>query len=253
MPRRPQNPSHPLARLRRQLSTPDHAFSREDLSAKAKIPLGSVKAIESGKYALTNELISKISLATGVNPYDLARGGADRPLRDLTGRPLSPDSKRLEELIAPYLSEKPGFKTDQFVLKTIFEAAETKFVSRQFRFLLHEALAEMVELLGLAPAVAEELSRSEGEFDPTQVPGSLRPTQGPAVKRWEMHERQLRIEEDRIWMEKRDQDPAFQITPEMGEEEKQKLNLESVKFEAAVHADALERIRQQVEAAKARS
>jgi hypothetical protein len=249
MPRRAQNPNHPLTRLRRQLSTSDHVVSREELAQRTAIPLGSIKALESGKFALTTPVALKISLGVPVNPLDLLR---DRdPLRDFTGRPLTADSKMLEEIRSPYLSERAGFETDQFVAKTIFDAAEKKLVAMQFRFLLREALTETAKLLDLAPLVAEELSRSEGEFDPTQVPGGLRPTQGPAVKRWEMHERQLRIEEDRIWMEKCTRDPVSQITPEMSEEEKQRLNLESVKFEAEIHAEALECIRQQVAATKA--
>ena len=155
MPRRAQNPNHVLTRLRRQLSTPDHDFTREDLSAKTGIPLGSVKAIESGKYGLTNELVFKISVAVGANPYDLSRGA--NPLRDCSGRPLSAESKRLEELKAPYLSERPGFETDQFLAKTIFEAAEKKLIAMQFRFLFREALASTAQLLGLESAVAEEL------------------------------------------------------------------------------------------------
>jgi hypothetical protein len=248
MPRRAQNPHNVLTRLRRQLSTPEHTVTREELAQRTRIPLGSIKALESGRYSLTNELVLKISLAIPVSPYDLFRGDAD-PLRDFTGKPLTADSKGLEELRAAYLSERPGFETDQFVAKLIFEAAEKRSVAMQFRFLYREALTETLKLLGLETAVAEELSKSEGKFDPTQVSAGLRPAQGEAARRWGMHERQLRIEEDRILMERGDKDPAFQITPETGEEEKQRLNWESAKFEAAVHAEALERIRQQVEAA----
>jgi hypothetical protein len=243
VPRHPQNPNSPLTRLRRQLGE----ISRDELATRTKIHVSSLKALETGQYQLTRQLALKISLGVPVNPFDLLRGA--NPLRDFAGRPLTADSKMLEELKAPYLSEKPGFETDQFVAKTIFEAAEKKLVAMQFRFLFREALAETAKLLGLEPTVAEELSKQEGEFDPTQVPGSLRPTQGAAAKRWEMYERQIQTIENQLWMERRDQEPAFQITPETGAEEKQRLNWESAKFEAEIHAEAMERVRREVEEA----
>lgn len=244
MPRHAQNPHHPLTRLRRQLSTPDHVVTREELAQRTAIPLGSIKAIESGKYGLTKQLALKISLGVPVNPFDLLRGSVDLPLRDFTGRPLSADSKKIEELKAPYLSERPGFQTDQFVAKTIFEAAEKKSVAMQFRFLFREALIETAELLGLVPLVAEELSKhleefDPAEFDPAEVPEQLRPHQGDPAKRWEMVERRVQMEADRVWMERRDQNPAFQITAETTEKEKQRLNWESVRFEAEIRAEAL--------------
>jgi hypothetical protein len=244
MPRRAQNPHHPLTRLRRQLSTPDRVFSREDLSAKTGVPLGSIKAVEGGRYALSTELALKISFGVPVNPYDLFRG-AD-PLRDFTGRPLSADSKSLDAVKSRYLSEGSGFETDQFVAKTIFEAAEKRLVAMQFRFLFREALAETAKLLGLEAAVAEELSKHEGEFDPAQVSAPLRPTQGVAAKRWEMYERQIRLEEDRLWMERRGQEPAFQITPETRAEEQQRLNWASAKFEAEIRSEALANVAKNV-------
>src|SRR4029077_10736791 len=130
------------------------------------VPLGSIKALESGKYALTQQIALRIGFGVPVNPIDLFKG-AD-PLRDFTGRPLSAGSKMLEELRAPYLPERSGFQTDQFVAKTIFEAAEKQLVAIQFRFLFHEALVETAELLGLTALVAEELSKHEGELDPVQ-------------------------------------------------------------------------------------
>lgn len=237
MPRRAQNPHHVLTRLRRQLSSPDHVVSREELAQRTAIPLGSIKALESGKYGLTKQLALKISLGVPVNPFDLLRG-AD-PLHDFAGRILSSDSKKIEELKAPYLSERPGFQTDQFMAKAIFEVAEKNSVAMQFRFLFREALEETVELLGLAPLVAEELSKRMGEFDPAQVIKQLRPHQGESAARWETFERLVQMEEDRLWMEKRDQEPAFRKTPEMSEEEKQSLSWESVKFEADLRAQAL--------------
>jgi transcriptional regulator with XRE-family HTH domain len=237
MPRRAQNPHNVLTRLRRQLSTPDHVVTREELAQRTGIPLGSIKALESGRYRLTNELALRVSLAVPVNPTDLFKS-AD-PLRDFTGRPLSADSKRLEELQAPYISERPGFETDQFVARVAFEAAEKKLAGMQFRFLFREALTETTKLLGLDSIVAEELSKHMKEFDPAQVVSQMRPPQGESAKRWETYETLLRMEEDRLWMERQDQEPAFQITPEMTEEEKQRLSWESVKFEAELRIEAL--------------
>jgi transcriptional regulator with XRE-family HTH domain len=237
MPRRAQNPHNVLTRLRRQLSTPEHTVSREELAQRTGVPLGSIKALESGRYSLTSQIALKISLGVPVNPIDLFKG-AD-PLRDFTGRQLSADSKMLEEIRAPYLSERPGFETDQFVSKLIFEAAEKKSAALQFRFLFREALTETAKLLGLESAVAEELSKHMGEFDPAQVASQLRPRQGDSAKRWETYETLLRMEEDRLWMDRQGQEPSFQITSEMSDEEKQRLNWESVRFEADIRAEAL--------------
>jgi hypothetical protein len=237
MPRRAQNPHHPLTRLRRQLSSPDHVVTREELAQRTAIPLGSIKAIESGRYGLTKQLALKISLGVPVNPYDLLRG-AD-PLRDFTGQPLSPESKKLEQLKANFFSERQGFETDLFVAKSIFEVAEKKSLAMQFRFLFLEALTETVELLGLTPVVAEELSKRMGEFDPAKVVKQLRPQQGDPAKRWETFERRVRIEQDRLWMQNRHKEPASRITPEMTKEEKQSLNLASAKFEEDLWAQAL--------------
>jgi transcriptional regulator with XRE-family HTH domain len=247
MPRRAQNPNNVLTRLRRQLSTSNHVVTREELAQRTGVPLGSIKALESGRYGLTNELVFKISAAVGVNPYDLSRG-VD-PLRDHTGRPLTAESKRLEELKAPYLSERSGFETDQFVAKTIFEAAEKKLVAMQFRFLFREALTETAKLLGLVPAVAEELSKHLREFDPAEVPPQFHPTQGESAANWETFKRLVQMEDDRIWMERRarGEDPLQRITPEMSAEEKQHLSWESARFEADIHAEALETVAKNIQ------
>jgi DNA-binding XRE family transcriptional regulator len=237
MPRRAQNPHHPLTRLRRQLSTPDHVVTREELSQRTGVPLGSIKALESGRYALTTELALKISLGVPVNPYDLFRN-ADT-LRDHSGKEVSPASKMIEVLKAPYLSEKSGFQTDQFVAKTIFEAAEKKLVAMQFRFLFREALAETAKLLGLESVVAEDLSKHLGEFDPVTIPRQFHPTGGEPAARWKAFERQVMTEYSRIWTERNDQDPGLRITPEMSEEEKQRLNWESAKLDEDIRAEAL--------------
>jgi hypothetical protein len=247
MPRHPQNPNSPLTRLRRQLG----GISRDELATRTKINVSSLKALETGAYQMTRSIALQVSLGAPVLPEDLLKGRD--PLRDFTGAPVTADSVMLEKLTTPFLSQKPGFETDRFLLQLVFEAAEEKLIALQFRFLLRESLVEIVELLGLAPAVGEELSKHEGEFDPAQVPGPLRPTQGGAAKRWETYERQIQTIENQRWMERRDQEPAFQITPEMSAEEKQKLNWASAKFEAEIRAEALANVRHQVEEAKASS
>ena len=47
------------------------------------------------------------------------------------------------------------------------------------------------------------------------------------------------MEEDRLWMQKQDQEPTDRITEETSKEEKQRLNWESVSFEEAIRAEAL--------------
>jgi len=237
MPRAAQNPYHPLTRLRRQLSTPGHTVTREELAKRTGIPLGSIKSIESGKYALTNHLALKISLAVPVNPYDLFKGR--EPLRDFTGRPLSAQSVSLEVIRNGLGFEPLGAQTPLFVAETIFEAAKQKAVSIQFRFLFYEALVEAVELLGLQPLVAQALSGALGDFDPAQVPEPLCPLEGEAAKRWERFVLRVRQERERLWIQRQDQEPAFGITPEMDPAEKARLNAESAKFEEDLWAEAL--------------
>ena len=242
MARYARNPSHPLTRLRRQLSTPDHQVTREELAQRTKIPVGSLKSIESGKYAITTQIAAKISLGVPVNPFDLLRP-TERPLHDHTGQPLSADSVMLEKLAIPFLSQSKRFETDQYIERIALAVAEKKFMAMQLRFLMREAFAEILESLGLSQPVAEELTKDlyehPGEFDPAQVPMQLRPHRGESAKRWETFETLVRMEEDRLWMQKQDQEPTDRITEEMSKEEKQRLNWESVSFEEAIRAEAL--------------
>ena len=224
MARYARNPSHPLTRLRRQLSTPDHQVTREELAQRTKIPVGSLKSIESGKYAITTQIAAKISLGVPVNPFDLLRP-TERPLHDHTGQPLSADSVMLEKLAIPFLSQSKRFETDQYIERIALAVAEKKFMAMQLRFLMREAFAEILE--------------SPGEFDPAQVPMQLRPHRGESAKRWETFETLVRMEEDRLWMQKQDQEPTDRITEETSKEEKQRLNWESVSFEEAIRAEAL--------------
>ena len=159
MARYARNPSHPLTRLRRQLSTPDHQVTREELAQRTKIPVGSLKSIESGKYAITTQIAAKISLGVPVNPFDLLRP-TERPLHDHTGQPLSADSVMLEILVIPFLSQNKRFETDQYIERIALAVAEKKFMAMQLRFLMREAFAEILESLGLSQPVAEELTKT---------------------------------------------------------------------------------------------
>jgi hypothetical protein len=227
MPRRAQNPKHPLTRLRRQLSTPDHQVTREELAQRTGIPLGSIKGMESGRFGITTQIASKISLGVPVNPVDLFLG-AD-PLRDFTGKPVSADSVKLEKLRTPCLSERAGFETDQYVERIAFAVAEKKFMAIQLRFLMREAFAEVLESLGLVPLVAQELCEHLGEFDPAKVLYQLRPQQGAQAKRWSDFERLVRLEQDRLWIKKQEQESVYRL----------RLSLESPNFEEDLWAQAL--------------
>jgi hypothetical protein len=239
MPRRAQNPHHVLTRLRRQLSEPGHVFSREELAEKTKIPLGSLKAIESGKYGLTRQIAAKISLGVPVNPFDLLR--ASDPLRDFTGRPLSAQSVMLEELVAPFLPQT-GFETDQYIQRIAFAVAEQKHVAMQLRFLVRESFVEALESLGLTELVAEKLTEHLGEFDPAQVIYQLRPQKGSAATQWEAFERKTRLEVDKAWQKNQAKDPSLRLSPELSKEEQVRISLEAAKFERDLWTQSLQKV-----------
>jgi hypothetical protein len=240
MPRVALNPDHVISRLRRQLSTPDHVFSREDLAQRTKIPLGTLKSLESGRIALTRHLALKISLAVPVRPGDLLSNA--KTLHDFLGLPLSPASKSLEELKSPYISERAGFETDRIVAETIFEAAESKLVAIQFRFLFREALVEIANTLGLTPIVSEQLVNRIAELDPDQVPLNFRPQPGESLARWKAFEREVMTEYVRIWDERGDQDPAGHGTKETTEDERRHLNWLAAKFDQDIRIEALKNV-----------
>jgi hypothetical protein len=53
----------------------------------------------------------------------------------------------------------------------------------------------------------------------------------------------VRMEEDGLWMERQEQESTSQITPEMTEEEKQRLNWESIQFEGNLPSKAFANLR----------
>src|SRR5438445_6877137 len=102
MGRPAKNPNHPLTRLRRILSTPNHEVTRRDLAKRTGIPEASLKDIETGVYKMTREVAMRVSLATGVDPESLMLG--DAQLWDVHDLPFTRASKkpqaRSEELAA---------------------------------------------------------------------------------------------------------------------------------------------------------
>jgi hypothetical protein len=87
MGRASKNPNHPITRLRKILSGDGSEVTREIFSERTGIPLGSVKAIETGVYKLSPELAKKVAFATGVDSMSLFIG--EDPLRDIFGNPYT--------------------------------------------------------------------------------------------------------------------------------------------------------------------
>jgi plasmid maintenance system antidote protein VapI len=178
MGRPSKNPNHPLTRLRRTLSTPNHEMTRKDLSKRAGIPEASIKDIETGVYKMTPEVAMRVSLATGVDPQSLMRG--DDHLLDVAGLPFTRVSKK------QVLGWSEELTESIFLLfQTILSAAKEKIAIRQFHFLFDAWISQVVPALGMAKEVFEQLNKIGDRLDPDfSIPDSLLPREVKAKQLW---------------------------------------------------------------------
>jgi plasmid maintenance system antidote protein VapI len=99
VPRHPKDPTNPITRLRKALSTPQFDVTRKIFAERYRLPLDSITALERGTYRLNNEMAVRISSATGVSFTSLFLN--QEPLRDWKGRVVTPEtgppSKPLDE------------------------------------------------------------------------------------------------------------------------------------------------------------
>jgi hypothetical protein len=149
MGRPAKNPEHPLTRLRKALSTPTQEMTRALFSKKVGIPEATIKAIETGKFKLSDKNAAQIASVTKVDPKCLM--DPSLPLTDYLGVPLDGQTK-------PFAAY---FENEFFDIKALFDAglevAEEKQKQAVFSFLFQRWLEETSDILGLRPSIVEKL------------------------------------------------------------------------------------------------
>jgi DNA-binding XRE family transcriptional regulator len=142
-----KNPEHPLTRLRKALSTPTQEMTRALFSKRVGIPEPTIKAIETGKFKLSDKNAAQIASVTKVDPKCLM--DPSLPLTDYMGFPLDGYP------VAALFGEE--FLDIKALLDTAFEVAEAKQKQAVFSFLFQRWLEETSEILGLGPGITNKL------------------------------------------------------------------------------------------------
>src|SRR5215831_7355654 len=149
MGRPAKNPEHPLTRLRKALSTPSQEMTRALFSKRVGIPESTIKAIETGKFKLSDKNAAQIASVEKVDPKCLM--DPSLPLADSLGVPL----KGWEKPFATY------FENEFFDIKALFDialkVAEEKQKQVVFSFLFQRWLEETSEILRLGPSITNML------------------------------------------------------------------------------------------------
>ena len=117
MPRTPKNPNNPITKLRRQLSSQNQPLTREMFAKRYGFSAESVKALETGRYQLTEEFAIKIAIAVGVDASCLLENRD--PMVDWHGNPITPETKPALR----HLDFNPNQRLE-FLVKAAFAAAK---------------------------------------------------------------------------------------------------------------------------------
>ena len=149
MGRPAKNPEHPITRLRKALSTPTQEMTRTLFSKKVGIPEATIKAIETGKFKVSDKNAGQIASVTKVDPKCLM--DPSLPLTDYMGFPMGGQGKPL----AAYFGDE--FFDVKALFDTAFEVAEEKGKDPVFSFLFQRWLEETSEILGLELAITHKL------------------------------------------------------------------------------------------------
>jgi DNA-binding XRE family transcriptional regulator len=147
MGRPAKNPANPLTRLRKALSTPTQEMTRAIFSKKVGIPEATIKALETGKFKLSDKNAAQIAAAITVDPKCLTDPGL--PLTDYMGFPYEGDP------VAAEFGEE--FLDIKVLIDAAFEVAEEKGKQAFFLFLFQRWLEETSEILGLGRAISDKL------------------------------------------------------------------------------------------------
>jgi hypothetical protein len=149
MGRPAKNPEHPITRLRKALSTPTQEMTRALFSKRVRIPEATIKAIETGKFKLSDKNAAQIAKVTKVDPKCLM--DPSLPLTDFVGITWGGQGKPA----AAYFGEE--FVDVRAVFETALEVAEEKRKQAVFSFLFQRWLKETCDILGLGPAITDKL------------------------------------------------------------------------------------------------
>lgn len=147
MGRPAKNPDHPLTRLRKALSTPTREMTRALFSDKVGIPEPTIKAIETGKFKLSDKNAAQIASVTKVHPECLL--DPSLPLADYMGLPME------GQPFAAYFGDE--FLDIKVLVETAFEAAEEKRKQAVFVFLFQRWFEETSKVLGLGQVITNKL------------------------------------------------------------------------------------------------
>jgi hypothetical protein len=222
MGRPAKNPEHPLTRLRKALSTPTQQITRGLFSKKVGIPEATIKAIETGKFKLSDKNAAQIANVTKVDPKCLM--DPSFPLTDYLGFPLEGYP------VADLFGE--DFLDIKALLDTAFEVAEEKQKQVVFSFLFQRWLEETSEILGLGPAITNKLQEKYPIQCFCAIPAYFWPKD--RKKRKEVGEHVKRFGKDLEAEVRKALSPPDGTTPremtleEMDREETAKLNPEEV-------------------------
>jgi hypothetical protein len=158
MPRRPKDPNNPITKLRRQLSGPNQQLTREMFAKRYAFSVETLKALETGRYRLTQDFAMKIAVAVGVDANSLLENRD--PLVDWHGNPITPET----EPVLRDLDLNANGRL-QYLIKAAFAAAKKhpkRDRSALFVVLFDFWLAKVVMELGiLIPFWGELFVRSD--------------------------------------------------------------------------------------------
>jgi hypothetical protein len=91
MPRKPKDPNNPITKLRRQLSSSTVQLTREMFAKRYGFSVETLKALETGRYRLSEDFAIRIGVAVGVDPNSLLENRD--PLVDWHGNPITPETE----------------------------------------------------------------------------------------------------------------------------------------------------------------
>lgn len=201
MGRNPKDSTNVLVRLRKALAKfpgSGGTFTRKKLADRAGISASTIREIETGGFALTEEMAIKIAHATQVSPRSLLLG--EDPLRDWHGHEFSKESKRLPE--DPWWWREDQEAREQVFAAALATAREKKAVPL-FYFMFDRSMAATIKALRADTVFEEKLTDRLPEFDLYRLI-EFRPKNKRLAERWDEFEYQLmkefsrRLEQDEI-------------------------------------------------------
>jgi transcriptional regulator with XRE-family HTH domain len=194
--------THPLARLRGQLSSSNQC-TRKKLSEKTGVPEATIKDVELGKFKLTTAVAMKIALGTRADPKSLLNG--DDPILDFCGESLSESSTSLD-----YLPESLHAEARRQLFEAVWDAAVEKARSELLSYSFDNWIATTVKSLWLRGSLEEKITEKVKLFlvDPDEIP-SFRPKNRELAAQWKGVEDKIDQEQVRVYKERGSAVPMF--------------------------------------------